>query len=94
MWYFLSIHFVSRGLEFHHQLKINSFEFQTDDTGSFASLKHEIMQKNHQGGLAEADSHTDKRMYAVNTTCCPVKLLRLLIDRTDKSATHLFNQYR
>ena len=33
VWYNLSIHFVSRGLEFHHQLKLDSFDFQKDDSG-------------------------------------------------------------
>jgi hypothetical protein len=26
-WFNLAIHFVSRGLEFHHQLNLNSFDF-------------------------------------------------------------------
>lgn len=46
VWYFLVIHFVtgSRGLEFHHQLRIDSF----DGTGEFASPRHETLQDYHQ----------------------------------------------
>ena len=48
----LAIHFVSRGLEFYHQLKINSFDFQFDEFGKeYATINHETQQKNFQGGL-------------------------------------------
>ena len=33
VWYSLGVHFVSRGLEFHHQLTLNSFSFHQDDDG-------------------------------------------------------------
>jgi hypothetical protein len=31
VWYLLAIHFVSRGIEFHHQLNMNSIKFQHDE---------------------------------------------------------------
>ena len=31
VWYNLSLHFVTRGLEFHHQLRMDSFQFHKDE---------------------------------------------------------------
>lgn len=95
VWYFLAIHFVSRGMEFHHQLQVNSFKFHHDDTGKYVTLEHETLQKNRQGGISSNDgNNTDIRMYATgDKNCCPVELLQLLINKTDKNATSLFNQY-
>lgn len=46
VWYNISIHFVSRGLEFHHQLTRDSFIFLTDEDGKeYACLTHETQQK-------------------------------------------------
>lgn len=94
VWYNLSIHFVTRGMEFHHQLKTNSFSFENDESGEYVTLKVETQQKNHQGGLNSSTDPCDKRMYATGTSSCPVKMLKLLLAKTDKNATHLFNQYR
>ena len=33
VWYLLAVHFVSRGIEFHHQLSMNSSKFQHDEEG-------------------------------------------------------------
>jgi hypothetical protein len=98
VWYFIAVHYVSRGMEFHHQLQVNSFEFHEDDTGKYVTLQHETLPKNGQGGLAyltsDDDHNTDMRMYATgDPDCCPMELLRLLINRTDATATSLFNQY-
>ena len=92
VWYNLSVHFVSRGLEFHHQLRRDSFVFDHDDKGGeYVTLSHECLQKNFQGGLNSEEAESDKRMYATGRADCPLKLLRLLMDRTDHTATHLFN---
>lgn len=46
IWYLVAFHFLTRGLEFHFQLKINSFEFLRDETGrEYACLSHEYKQK-------------------------------------------------
>lgn len=37
--------------------------------------------------------NVDKRMYSAWTDTCPVKMLKLLIEKTDESATSLFNKY-
>ena len=92
VWYYISIHFVSRGLEFHHQLKRDSLIFQTDDKGDeYVTLSHECQQKNFQGGLNSEEAAADKRMYATGRDDCPVQMLRHFIQRTDDEATHLFN---
>lgn len=93
VWYNISIHFVTRGIEFHNQLRLNSFEFLVDEIGEYASLTHETKQKNYQGGTRSDEAPYDKRMYATGTPNCPLAMLRLLITKTDPAATMLFNQY-
>ncbi|XP_033759587.1 uncharacterized protein LOC117341836 [Pecten maximus] len=61
-WYNIAIHFVTRGLEFHKQLRLNSFDFCSDEHGEFALLNHETQQKNYQGGISHSDA-PEKRMY-------------------------------
>jgi hypothetical protein len=87
----LSLHFMSRGQEFHHQLKLDSIQFHTDNTGEYVTLKHEMQPHDPPGGIAERNA--DKRMYATGAAGCPVKMLKLLIRKTDDSASSLFNRY-
>lgn len=56
-------------------------------------ISHEVQQINHQGGLEHVEMNIDKRMYATGTDTCPVKMLKLLIEKTDESATSIFNKY-
>ena len=96
VWFQLCLHFVSRGLEFHHQLRLDSFIFHEDDCGQYVTLRHETKMKNDQGGIESmvSDSKaTEKRMYTTGSDICPVKLLKHLIEKSDPSSTHLFNQY-
>jgi hypothetical protein len=95
VWYFLTIHFVSRGMEFHYQLEINSFKFHEDESGKYVTLEHDTLQKNHQGQIIRNDGcNLEKRMYATyDPHCCPVELLRLMINKTESTASHLFNHY-
>lgn len=56
----------SRGLEFHKQLKPNSFVFKTDENGhKYATLSHGTKQKKWQGGIDPADGPKEKRMYSI-----------------------------
>lgn len=51
-WFIISTHFVTRGLEFHHQLKWDYFVFKTDENGDeYITLSHETKLKNWQGGI-------------------------------------------
>ncbi|XP_021359223.1 uncharacterized protein LOC110454170 [Mizuhopecten yessoensis] len=92
VWYVLAVHFLSRGMEFHHQLKPDSFVFESDSSGEYATLSHETQQKNIQGGLSHSGEN-GKRMYASGNSKCPVKMLKRLIEKTDPTATSLFNQF-
>ncbi|XP_033753923.1 uncharacterized protein LOC117337183 [Pecten maximus] len=94
VWYTLAVHFVSRGMEFHHQLKLDSFIFEGDNSEEFATMSHETQQKNMQGGLTHAGGDGGKRMYAhYDNATCPVKMLKMLMEKTDPTATSLFNQF-
>lgn len=93
VWYYLSIHFVSRGLEFHHQLMVNSFKFNVDGScRRYVTLTHETQQKNMQGGLMDPEAPGDKRMYATCTDDpnCPVKTLETFLAHCDPTAPSLF----
>ena len=91
VWYSLGVHFVSRGLEFHHQLTLNSFSFHQDDDGrEYVTLAHETQQKNVQGGLSDIEAVSDKRMYSTGDVGCPVSALRKLMYHCDPSAPALF----
>lgn len=94
IWYLFAIHFVTRGLEFHRQLKMSSVLILTDATGSeYITLSHETLQKNHQGGTNETGGESsDKRMYANGTEMCPVASVKKFLEKTDASAVSLFNQ--
>ncbi|XP_062570216.1 uncharacterized protein LOC134232271 [Saccostrea cucullata] len=93
MWYTIAIHFVSRGLEFHHQLKRDSFEFKTDENGlTYVCLTHETKQKNYQGGLDKHEMMADKRMYETQSKICPVQMLKFFLSKTPITATNLFNK--
>ena len=86
VWYLLAIHFVSRGIEFHHQLSMNSIKFQHDEEGiEFRTLNHETHQKNYQGGLEDASKEAqDKRMYATsNSASCPVQAVKFYLSKCD-----------
>ena len=46
IWYLLAIHFVSRGIEFHQQLKLSSLRFCEDESGNkYITILHETCQK-------------------------------------------------
>ena len=94
VWYALAIHFVSRGLEFHQQLSLNSFDFCRDSEGDeYAVINHETQQKNVQGGVTSDEAPTDKHMFAMpGSKTCPVSSLRLFIQKTESGAKSLFNR--
>ena len=88
VWYDLSIHFVSKGLEFYQQLSRYLFQFLTDDKGiEYVARSHETKQKNWQGGLDQQEAPQDKRMYATRDSRCSVASL----ERTPAEATSFFN---
>lgn len=95
VWFIIAVHFVSRGLEFHQQLRMNSFVLNKDENGNeYVTLSHETKQKNWQGGIDASDNPKEKRMYAIPSAGdkCPVKSLLLFISKTDPNATSLFNR--
>lgn len=95
VWYNIAMHFVTRGIEFHQQLQLDSFEFHFDENrNEYACLSHQMRQKNWQGGLDSSDSISDKRMYSCEGDRCPVASLKLFISKTDPAATFLFNHIK
>ncbi|XP_061191033.1 uncharacterized protein LOC133199203 [Saccostrea echinata] len=95
LWYILAVQFVRRGVEFHHQLNIDSFDFKTDEDGrEYACLYHETKLKNNPEVHARNERlMSDTRMYATKSAICPVKMLKFFLSKTDGDATKLFNKY-
>lgn len=63
----LSIQFVSRGLEFHDQLKTNSFIFKPDENGQeYITLSHNKKQNNWQGGIDTNEKKINECMQFLN----------------------------
>ena len=94
VWFVLAIQFVSRSLEFHQQLKMDSFVTKTDENGDeYVKLLHDTKQTNWQGGIDAFENPKEKRMYAVPSARdkCPVQSLLLFLSKTDRNATSLFN---
>ena len=74
VWFNLAIHFVSRGLEFHHQLNLNSFDFHVDAEGDeYATINYETQQQNIQGRIMCEEAPADKFM-------------KMFISKTDPNA--------
>ena len=70
---------------------VTSFEFEIDDEGrEYAALVHDTAQKTTQGGLNDPEPQPDKRMYASNGSMCPVKTLKLLVEKSSPLASNLF----
>lgn len=92
VWFNLSLHFVSRGLEFHQQLTPKSFLFLKDDKGvEYVSLSHETKQEIWQWRLENQEAPHDKRMHATGDSNCPVQTLKTFLQPIDLQATFLFN---
>mgnify|MGYP003685834577 CR=1 FL=1 len=93
VWCNLSLHFVTRGLEFHQQLRMDSFQFHKDENNlEYVTLRHETQAKKFQGEIGSDEAPAGKRLHDVpGSDVCPIKMLRLLMSKTDSTATSLFN---
>ncbi|XP_062621664.1 uncharacterized protein LOC134283231 [Saccostrea cucullata] len=88
VYFHLTVHFICRAHDFRRDMKIDSFTFISDDSGEY--VNHEIRLK----GVKNAEITIDKRMYTTDEVACPVKMLKLLIAKTDNGASALFNNHR
>ncbi|XP_069102851.1 uncharacterized protein [Argopecten irradians] len=90
VWFHLFMSFVPKGSDFHQHLTSQSFAFQHDERGEYVTLRPDIVD----GNLGSKKPQNDKRMYScAESSSCPVKMLKLLLQRTDPKATYLFNHY-
>ena len=74
--------FVTRGLEFHGQLKTNSFVFTTDENGEeYVALSHDTKQKNVRAALT---LQKKKWLYTIPEFCEKmIKSLKHFLSKTD-----------
>ncbi|OWF54232.1 hypothetical protein KP79_PYT25425 [Mizuhopecten yessoensis] len=73
------------GLEFHEQLRVDSFEVISDEQGMYATINHNTKQNKYQGRFSSSQAPT-KRMCATGSLHCPVAMLQWLISKTDSAA--------
>ena len=93
VYFHIALHFFTRGQEFYHQLRLDSFTFHTDESGEYAVLNEETPLEGNQGN-ARNTLNCGRRMYATGGDTCPLKMLKLLIEKTEETAQFLFNKYR
>lgn len=92
VWYLISIHFVTRGLEFHHQMLLGSIKFCKDKNNrEYMKLEQEVQEKNHQGGINNEESQTGKRIYESGDVNCPIGLIKYFLSKQCRDAKYLFN---
>ena len=96
VWYHIFSHFANAGLEINKQLKPQDFLFLIDVNGKeYVSLSPEtcLHHQKPANRLRNYENLADVKMYASqDLRNCPVRSLKLLILKTDASATALFNK--
>lgn len=93
VWYIIAMNFVSRGLGFYYQLRIDSFDFKVDEEGStYACLKREQKSRDYLDYNHITEAMYDKRIYETGNRNCPVKTLKFFLAKTDPNASYLFNK--
>ena len=91
VWFDLSFHFNPKTLAFHQHLNLKSFEFLKDDKGvEHAILTDETRQEIRKALLSE-EASMNRVLYATGSETCPVKSLKLLIEKTPPECGSLFN---
>ena len=93
VWFNISLSFVGRGREIHHELLRDSFVIKTDESGiEYATLTPDAVKRNFPEGLYGDRAETGLRMYAApKSPSCPVKILRFYLDKLDPHSKHFFN---
>jgi len=91
-WYMIAVHFVPRGVDFYHQLRIDSFEFMQDTDSEFVFLNQETTQNFNPGRGNSKHSLQEKRIYATGSPLCPVKILKFFRTKLNSKATMLFSR--
>ncbi|KAK7087871.1 hypothetical protein V1264_021867 [Littorina saxatilis] len=84
VWFDIQLHFARRGRENVRDFK--AFAFKQDDRGQeFVEINHAEKSKNPPGTISDTN-HTQKpRMYANGTKTCPVRSLKLYIEKSNKA---------
>ena len=81
IWWQLSQHFGLRGRQEHHSMKVEDFVFKKDDKNNEYVTFSEGITKTRKSGLHEVNRAAIPKMFATNTTRCPVSFLRLYLSK-------------
>ena len=101
IWYFLAIHFVNRGCEFHHQLSIRSLKFEKDKNGNgieYVTISHEIHNYHNiiDTKITKGVRRNQWGSKLQNDVCHwntrQVQSLKLFLSKTNPNALSLFNE--
>lgn len=92
VWFHIVLYFCRRGREGQRELTSSSFKFNKDASGrNFATMAHDEVTKNHQGGINEAPS-TEKyaRMYETEHINDGYRALNFYVSKLNPSCTAFF----
>ena len=90
VYYEVCLHFGRRAREGLHALKQSDILMRQDDEGiEYATLSFNPTEKNHQG-LSQGNSAHSQRMYGTGTESCPLKTLKLYLDKLTPSNPSFF----
>ncbi|KAK3710356.1 hypothetical protein QZH41_002791 [Actinostola sp. cb2023] len=93
VWFNVVLFFCRRGREGQRDLTKSSFKFEVDASGrKYVTMAHDELTKNHQGGLKDQTTSTEKyaRMYESNHENDGYKALQLYLTKLNATINALF----
>ena len=93
VWFHIVLFFCRRGREGQRSLKKTSFKLEVDGGGRrYVTMAHDELTKNHQGGLGDTSTSTEKyaRMYETDMDNDGYKALQLYLSKLNPNNDALF----
>ena len=81
IWWQFTQHFGLRGRQEHHSMQVEDFSFRMDDNGVEYLTFAEGITKTRQSGLHEKHRLVQPKMFATNTSQCPVSFYKLYLSK-------------
>lgn len=92
VWFCVVLYWCRRGREGQRELKPESFKFEVDEDGRcFATMSHDEITKNHQGGITEHPSYEKHaRLYETESPNDGYKALKLYLSKLNPKCKAFF----
>ncbi|XP_031570633.1 uncharacterized protein LOC116304966 [Actinia tenebrosa] len=96
VWFHVVLYWCRRGRERQRELKPESFTLEVDEDGKcFATMTHDEVTKNHQGGVQENPTYEKNgRLYETDSPTDGYKTLKLYISKLNPECTAFFQYPR